>query len=526
VTRSRALGALVAGLLLTTACASWEETRTEVVDPVNQLLHRRYPQAFKAQDVAAIASMCAPAVRASVVADAREWLDRFERVDRSLCLIDDATPVDGDWVVESDCTLRLDGQTPDGEYVTVEQTREITVKRGGDGEWKITAWGPSGEQFVVRSSEVPSFRSEADLRGLSFQNRSRGVVNRLGVPGIYHAGSGMALGDVDGDGLDDVFLVGGGDLRLFLNTGGEFEDVTEAWGVVTPPEGECRSAVFGDYDDDGDADLWVAILNNENVLFENQGDRFERVPEAESGLSSTGQAICAAFADFDADGDLDLFVANGLDLFAKDPDPVYNAKNAVPNQYFRNRGDGTFEEVTDEVGLGDSGWALGCAISDYDLDGDVDLFVANDFGPDLLWRNEGDGTFEDVTSEAGVDLRGSAMSADWGDVNGDGYPDLYVSGMASNSRWMIRQPGFPIPLSPPFDELLRGFVTEIMWEMFHGNRLYLSQGDGTFREASTKTRTNFLHWAWAAVFFDVDHDGWQDIYGVNGFWSGDEPDDL
>jgi hypothetical protein len=182
--------------------------------------------------------------------------------------------------------------------------------------------------------------------------------------------------------------------------------------------------------------------------------------------------------------------------------------------------------VTDRAGVGDSGWALACTTADYDSDGDVDLFVANDFGKNVLYRNRGDGSFDDVTEEAGIGIRASHMGASFGDVDGDGHPDLFVTAMASNSAWIVDQPGFPAPAPFPIGFLFRGAVLEALKEMLGGNRLFMSRGDGTFTEVSTLSGTRHSGWAWGGVFFDYDNDGRLDIYVPNGLVTGEDSADL
>jgi hypothetical protein len=264
-----------------------------------------------------------------------------------------------------------------------------------------------------------------------------------------------------------------------------------------------------------------------NRLFRNRGDgRFEDVSRRAGVEGGTQWSTGAAWGDFDRDGDLDLVIVNGNNMGQVAPEPPYAAENGHSNQFFRNDGKGRFSAATEAVGLGNSGWGLACAVSDYDRDGDLDLFIANDVGLDVLYRNRGDGTFEDVSAAAGMVFHGSSMSADFADVNGDGWPDLYVAGMASNSRWILNQPGFPKPVSWPIGLLFADFIHRIMWEMFHGNRLYLNRGDGSFDEVSSETDCYWLGWAWSAVFLDYDNDARLDIYGVNGFYTGEQSHDC
>lgn len=504
------------------SCASWDETRAEIVDPLNQLVHQDYPRALGAQDSERVAELFADDWADWARADAIQLIEPFSRIDRARCVIHDAESPDSQGAVETLCYLRLDG-VRDGERFTWEQERTITAAPFPEG-WRITSveLGP-----VVEAETDTVFREDAQGRGLIAASHSRGMPDRSGTLQPYLGSSGVAVGDVDGDDRDDLLLISGDSLRLFRNTGWTFEDVTSESGIFTPESGECRCAYFADVDNDGDQDLYVGILDGHDLLFENEGGgHFRSIPEAESGLRSLGHTAGACFADFDRDGILDLVVVNGNNMYEHEPDPPYNARNGNPDLYFRGLGDLRFEERTEEAGLGETGWGLACAVSDYDRDGDVDLFVANDVGKDLLYENNGRGVFEEVSDDVGIEFHGSSMSADFGDVNGDGWPDLYTSGMASNSRWLIKQPGFPIPAPFPIDFFFANYIRSIMWEMFHGNRLYLNQGDGTFEEVSSETNSYWLGWAWSAVFLDYDNDGHLDIYGVNGFHTGEDPEDC
>ena len=509
-------------VLLHSGCASWDETREQIVDPLNRLVHADYPQALLTGDPDQVAGLFSDELREWAVEDAHSMLDPFEFIDRSRCVIHASDPPGDDGSVRTECVLRLDGLKADG-LCTFEQDRVITARPAADG-WRITAVEIGATREIATGSR---FEDQATERGLIAVSRSRGMPDRSGTMQTYLGSSGVAVGDANGDGLDDLLLVSGDRLRLFLNDDGNFTETTAAAGIETPATGECRCAYFGDIDNDGDADLFVGMLEHPNLLFENLGGgRFREVPESESGLCSLGHTSSACFGDFDRDGNLDLVVVNGNNIYLEHPDPPYAAKNGHADFYFKGSGDGRFVEATEEAGLGDTGWALACAASDYDRDGDLDLFVANDLGLDLLYQNQGDGTFRDVAGDAGIIYHGSSMSADFGDLNGDGWPDLYVSGMASNSRWVLNQPGFPLPAPIPIRWLFKGMILDILWEMFHGNRLYLNQGDGTFRDVSLETKSYWLGWAWSSLFLDFDNDGLLDIYGVNGFYTGEQAADT
>ena len=513
---------LAVGLSLA-SCASWDATRQEIIKPLNQLVHFDYPEALRSQASERVAQLFSPELAEWAAEDAREIAGRFTRIDRCRCVIYDATSPDDTGAIRTDCVVRLDGLI-DGTRVTWRQERAITA-RPILGEWRIIEI-ELGKTLEPITTTV--FEEEAQERGLIAHNRSRGTLDRAGVEQTFLASAGVSVGDADGDGLDDLLMLSGDKIRLFLNRGGEFEDVTERSGLITPETGECRCGYFADIDGDGDQDLFVAIFLGTNLLFVNDGDAvFHQVFPEESGLiTEHGQTSSACFGDFDGDGDLDLVLANGSNIYTTDPEPKRNARNGFADQFFRNNGDGTFYEATEEVGLGETGWALAVSASDIDKDGDLDLFIGNDIGNDVMYLNRGDGTFEDISESAGVVYAGSSMSADFGDVNGDGWPDLYVSGMASNSRWILRLPGFPLPVPFPLDVMFRSQIVDVMWEMFHGNRLYLNNQDGTFREVSKETRSDWLGWAWASLFLDYDNDGFLDIYCANGMWTGEEATDC
>jgi hypothetical protein len=165
--------------------------------------------------------------------------------------------------------------------------------------------------------------------------------------------------------------------------------------------------------------------------------------------------------------------------------------------------------------------------ADYDLDGDIDLFVGNDFGVDRLYRNDGTGRFEEVSSKVGVDKPVASMSADWGDFDGDGDFDLFVGGMNSGSAWVLEAPSFRIKRVPLLLDLaFRPYVRAAVREWFRGNRFYENLGDGTFREVAHDTGTQNSGWAWGTVWLDFDNDGELDLYGSNGMVSGADEDDL
>ncbi len=322
---------------------------------------------------------------------------------------------------------------------------------------------------------------------------------------------GLAIFDYDGDGRPDVFFTNGAALpslekespqdwnRLFHNEGGmRFTDVTERAGVRG--RGYSMGAAAGDYDNDGHVDLFVAGVNR-NVLYRNRGDgTFEDVTER-AGIKSAVWSVAAGWFDYDGDGRLDLFVVNyvqwspAFDRFCGDPvrklrvycHPRYF--EGLPNTLYRNRGDGTFEDVSERSGIARHvGKGMSVAFADYDEDGRVDAYVTNDGVPNFLFRNRGDGTFEETALRAGAALpdRGapvSSMGADFRDYDNDGRPDVATTALAGET--------FPL---------------------FH------NEGKGQFRDATAPTGLGALTArlsGWGVVLADLDNDGWKDLFTAN-----------
>jgi peroxiredoxin len=364
----------------------------------------------------------------------------------------------------------------------------------------------------------PFFRAEFLLGVDDYYFR----IDRL-AGAAFIGSQGVAVGDVNGDGLDDIYAAqqGGFPNRLFLHRpDGRGEDISRGSGVgfLDP----VRSALFVDLDNDGDQDLALALGANILVVYNGGQGLFMAPVLLEGGEQNNVFSMCAA--DPDNDGDLDIYACHyvlSTDGESTLPAPYYDANNGSRNHYWRNDGVGKFTDATEEVGLdvNNERFTLAAIWEDLDLDGDVDLYVTNDFGRNNLFRNDG-GHFVDVAEESGAIDMAAGMGATAADYDRDGDMDIYVSNMFMAEGLRI------VPHSDLFRKGKDLDVHPSYKQFSSGNTLLRNRGDGTFENATMEAGVSRGGWAWGAMFADFNNDGWPDIYVPNGFITGWTEEDV
>jgi hypothetical protein len=352
------------------------------------------------------------------------------------------------------------------------------------------------------------FREVAHSSGLDFVLQNNPTPHKHMIETMP---GGVAAFDYNNDGLTDIFFTNGASIpslekdspkffnRLYRNDGRmRFTDVTSEAGIAGA--GYSMGAAAADYNNDGHTDLFVAGVYR-NILYRNRGNgKFEDVTEA-AGIKSDKWSVAAGWFDYDNDGWLDLFVVNyahwkpDFDRYCGERErnlrvychPKYF--EGLPNTLYRNRRDGTFEDVTTKAGIAAHiGRGMSVAFADYDNDGLMDIIVTNDNLPNFLFHNQGDGTFKEVALEAGVALTNyglpvASMGADFRDYDNDGLPDLNITALAGET--------FP---------------------------LFKNLGKGLFQDATHQSRLASLtttRSGWSNGFFDFNNDGWKDLFTAN-----------
>lgn len=420
--------------------------------------------------------------------------------------------------------------------------------------WGLVDWLPRAEQGqshpqfvfqeVLGERTNPEFAAvlqqsihEEKVRERLLTGVSKGATHPLEMA-AFDRHPGVAIGDVDGNGWEDILILSRwGPNTLMLNDKGQFQSGAAAWGLADFPH--STSAVFADLDNDGDLDLILGRSLVPSLILINNGRSFvpKDTPAPLPQLVSSVSVV-----DVNSDGLLDVYFAtyaaslverirdfSGLNA-AQARVPLqgflpekaaqvlaeqivsaqfqfYLERPGPPNRLFENRGGGEFTDRTQESGLGLFLNTYQAAWSDVDLDGDPDLYLANDFAPNHLFINQGNWQFSDQTESFGVADFGFGMGVSWGDFDGDGRFDLYVSNMYSRAGRRIT--GGQSGMDPRVQKAARG------------NSLFRNTGSGFERVSGLDSglQVERAGWAWGGQFIDVNNDGLQDIYVPNGYYS-------
>lgn len=418
-------------------------------------------------------------------------------------------------------------------------------------------WNQEGH---YRWAELKPGWGETGFRSLSSGETGIGFVNRLSEEQIAENqnllnGSGVAAGDVDGDGLTDIYFASlDGPNKLYKNLGSfEFEDITEKAGVAHKGF-HSTGVVFADVDGDKDLDLLITAMSKENSLYLNDGKgNFEK--SENSGLGQARGSMTMSLADIDGDEDLDLYITNYKEKQAKDIfdlkelalenmvrksgdtfelRPPYDEHFALledengysqrelgeRDELFINNGEGVFKRVQNpgehflneegkEQGL-DPDWGLAAKFTD--LNGDMlpDLYVCNDYWtPDRVWMNQGDGTFKALDNLAIRNFSFYSMAVDFSDINRDGNVDFFVTEMLAEEH------GSRMRQLVPNDPMYKFQIND--QPQYNRNSLYLNRGDTSFAEISYYSGVEATGWSWATSFLDIDLDGYEDLLVNTGF---------
>lgn len=402
------------------------------------------------------------------------------------------------WILQSDGPPAL-------RSIRVDDFEEVRSPDHGEPLFADNTESLFADENIYRTQLLPSMNY--------WQGR---IAGGLGFSDQSH--QGVAIGDVNGDGLEDLYLPQPGGLpnRLFLHQpDGTLLDYSATAGVDFL-EG-TRSALLLDLDNDGDLDLVMNLGVNLAFLSNDGSGRFT---VEISGLVPETTTLTAA--DYDGDGFLDIYVCRYLNPYEDQavPTPYHDANNGLHNVLLRFTEDWKIQDVTESVGLDVNNQRFSFAASweDYDNDGDQDLYVANDFGRNNLYRNDG-GRFTDVAATSGVEDISAGMGVSWGDFDRDGWVDLYVSNMYSSA-------GNRVAYQREFHSDTGEKLLADVRQHARGNSLFRNLGDGTFRDVTLDQDVHRGRWAWGSVFADLNNDAWPDLVVPNGFVTNDRDDDL
>jgi hypothetical protein len=364
----------------------------------------------------------------------------------------------------------------------------------------------------------------SESSGITFMNNTKQTndINFMNYMYIY-TGAGLATGDIDNDGFEDVYLVSNsGPNKLYKNQGDfTFEDITLS-SKTEDYTGFSTGVSMLDINNDGWLDIYVckagSLTNQEgrrNLLFVNQQNGSFIEEASKWGLDDPGYSTQIYSIDYDKDGDLDLYLVNHRYDFVNNSNIIGTVQNQIEettsDQLYRNDNN-VFTKVTGEAGLYNKAWGLSAIISDFNDDGWDDIYVANDFlEPDIMYINQQDGTFKDEIKKRMNHISTFSMGSDNADLNNDLHPDILTLDMASESHVRSKENMASMSISNFFLMVEVGYHHAYM-----GNMLHYNQGNGKYKETGQMSGVSKTDWSWGPLIADFDNDGYKDIFISNG----------
>ena len=342
----------------------------------------------------------------------------------------------------------------------------------------------------------------------------------------FYNGAGVGLGDFNNDGLPDIYFCGNiVDNKLYINKGNfVFEDVTEQAGVACS-DVWCTGVSIADVNGDGWLDIFVCKSGDPggthryNELFINNGDLTFSEKAVEYGIADIGLSTHASFFDYDRDGDLDCYLLNNsfqsVTEFDIKPGQRQIRDTLGGNKLYRNEG-GYFEDVSEEAGIYGSkiGFGLGVSVGDVNRDGWMDIYVSNDFFErDYIYINNRDGTFIESLEDQLSEISLGAMGSDMADINNDAYPEIFATEMTAQGNARLKTK----VLFESWDRYQKKLTNGYHYQ-FGRNVLQLNNQNGSFSEIGRLSGVSATDWSWGALIMDLDNDGWKDIFVANGIY--------
>jgi hypothetical protein len=387
----------------------------------------------------------------------------------------------------------------------------------------IIACGKQSENHLF--TLIPASLTHADfINKLDYDTQVRNKFNVYTFRNFYN-GAGVALGDVNNDGLIDIFMASNmGANKLYLNKGNfEFEDISLKAGIIG--EGWSTGVSFADVNGDGLTDIYVCKSGNvygiqsRNELYINNGDLTFIEKAKEYGIDEQGNSTQGVFFDYDKDGDLDLFLLKNFPKAIGDFNLKENQRlvrdSVGGDKLFRNNG-GKFTDVSESAGIYGStiGFGMGVSVGDINQDGWMDIDVSNDFFErDYIYINNHDGTFKESLVDMMRSISAASMGGDVADINNDHYPEIFTTDMLPEHNDRLKT-------KTTFDnwENYKFSVDNGYHQQFTRNMLQLNNADGTFSEIGRLAGVSATDWSWGALIMDLDNDGLKDIFVANGIY--------